>query len=143
MRLEFRSVRAPEPSADRHRLDKWLWYTRFFKSRALATRAVSGGKVKLRGERIKPAHELRAGDRLSISLGQDSIEIDVIAFPDHRRPANIARACYVETPESVKRKATIREQHRLTSLTTQRPDSRPDKQQRRQLEKFRRSQGQQ
>jgi ribosome-associated heat shock protein Hsp15 len=40
---------------DRMRLDKWLWTARFFKTRSLATQAVDQGRVKLNGERIKPA----------------------------------------------------------------------------------------
>lgn len=130
----------PDTQADRHRLDKWLWHTRFFKTRALATQAVSGGKVKLHGERIKPAHELRPGDRLSISRDQDTIDIDVVAFPPRRGPASMAMACYVETPQSLERKVVAREQHRLASLIRPQPDTRPDKRQRRQLEKLRRNQ---
>lgn len=130
----------PDRKADRHRLDRWLWCTRFFKTRALATQAVTGGKVKLNGERIKPAHELRAGDRLTINRHQDAIDIDVVAFLEHRGPASVATACYVETPQSLERNARTREQHRLANLVRLQPDSRPDKRERRQLEKLRRGQ---
>src|SRR6202042_915063 len=51
-----------------HRLDKWLWHTRFYKTRSLATAAINGGKAHLNGERVKPAHHVRVGDRLSLSL---------------------------------------------------------------------------
>ena len=51
------------------RIDKWLWAARFFKTRSLATDAVDTGKVKLGGERIKPARPLRIGDELHIDNG--------------------------------------------------------------------------
>jgi ribosome-associated heat shock protein Hsp15 len=117
-----------------------LWCTRFFKTRALATHAVAGGKVKLNGERVKPAHDLRAGDRLTINLNQDAIDIDVIALPAKRGPASTATACYVETPQSLERRARIQEQRRLASVSRPQPDSRPDKRERRQMEKLRRNQ---
>src|ERR1700675_2354448 len=59
-------------SADqgRVRIDKWLWAARFFKTRALAQAAVVAGKVRLHGERIKPAKEVRVGDALAIRIGE-------------------------------------------------------------------------
>jgi len=50
------------------RIDKWLWAARFFKTRSLAQQAVEGGRVKLNGERVKPARPLKLGDRLDIHL---------------------------------------------------------------------------
>jgi ribosome-associated heat shock protein Hsp15 len=49
------------------RLDKWLWFARFFKSRSLATDAVNGGRVHVNNVRAKPAREVQVGDTLSIS----------------------------------------------------------------------------
>jgi len=126
---------------ERHRLDKWLWCTRFFRTRSLASQAVAGGKVKLNGERVKPAHEVRAGDRLTLSVNQDAIDIEIVTLPVHRGAASLALACYVETPQSLERKARAREQRRLANISRPQPDSRPDKRERRQLEKLRRSQG--
>ena len=54
-----------EPDERGHRLDKWLWHARFYKTRSLATAAITGGKVHLNAERVKPAHRVRIGDRLS------------------------------------------------------------------------------
>ena len=59
------------------RIDKWLWAARFFRTRAAAQQAVEGGKVKLNGERTKPAKELRVGDRLLIHAGVCEWEIAV------------------------------------------------------------------
>jgi ribosome-associated heat shock protein Hsp15 len=116
---------------DRHRLDKWLWHTRFFKTRSLANAAVAGGKVKVNGERVKPAHAVRAGDRLTLSIQQQVLDIDVLAFPVRRGTAKEAQACYAQTPESVQRNVVLREQHRLAALSRPHTDTRPDKRERR------------
>lgn len=55
------------PATDRTRLDKWLWAARFYKHRSLATEAVEGGKVQLNGIRVKPAKDVKIGDRVEIS----------------------------------------------------------------------------
>lgn len=123
------------------RLDKWLWHTRFFKTRSLATAAVTGGKVKVDGERVKPAHDVKVGDRLTLTIQQQSLDIDVRAIPVRRGPAAEAQACYAQTPESLQRNTVLREQHRLAALSRPRPDTRPDKRERRQLDKLRRNQG--
>ena len=65
------------------RIDKWLWAARFFKTRSLAQQAVEGGKVKLNGERTKPARELRIGDELSIHIGAYEWMVRVAQISDH------------------------------------------------------------
>jgi ribosome-associated heat shock protein Hsp15 len=131
---------ADDPDRSRHRLDKWLWCTRFFKTRGLATQAVNGGKVHVNGERTKAAHDLRVGDRLALSIHGSTAEIEVLGFPVRRGPAPEAQSFYAETPESVGRRAKLREQHRLADMSRPRPDSRPDKRERRQLSRVRRGQ---
>jgi len=128
-------------TANRHRLDKWLWCVRFFKSRALATQSVAGGRVKVNGERVKPAHDLHPDDRLTISTKERTIEVEVLALPLRRGTAAAAALCYVETPPSLERRARHQDQRRLAGLSRPRPDTRPDKRERRQLEKLRRGQG--
>ena len=130
----------PDDADTRHRLDKWLWCARFFKTRGLATTAVTGGRVKVNGDRVKPAHDLRVGDRLTLSVNDEPMEVDVVDFPARRGPASQARACYAETADSLKRREVLREQRRLAALARPRPDTRPDKRERRQMEKFWRDQ---
>jgi ribosome-associated heat shock protein Hsp15 len=131
----------PADQDDRHRLDKWLWHTRFFKTRSLATAAVNGGKIKVNGDRVKPAHRVHIGERLSISIGEHAIDLDVLGLPARRESAPEAQACYRETAESAARTLRFREQSRLAALTRPRPAARPDKRERRQLDKLRRQQG--
>jgi ribosome-associated heat shock protein Hsp15 len=129
----------PEPtSGERHRIDKWLWCARFFKTRSLAAQAVSGGKVHVNGERVKPAHNVRIGDRISLNLQGIVAEFDVLGLPERRGPAPEARTHYAETAGSAERRARVREQQRLADLTRPRPDTRPDKRDRRRLVKFQR-----
>jgi ribosome-associated heat shock protein Hsp15 len=129
------------PENDRHRVDKWLWCARFFKTRSLAAQAVTGGKVHLNGDRVKPAHLVRVGDRLSLMLNGVMAEFDVLGLPARRGPAPEAQSHYSEIPESVERRARMREAHRLAELSRPRPDTRPDKRDRRRLAKFQRGQG--
>ena len=75
----------------RVRIDKWLWAARFFKTRGLAQDAVAGGKVKMNDERVKPAKELKAGDVLTIRIGEYEWQVMVAALSERRGPAEEAR----------------------------------------------------
>src|SRR5208282_3960166 len=90
----------PDEKSDAQRLDKWLWHVRFYKTRSLATAAIVGGKVHLNAERVKPAHRVRVGDRLSLSLQGIVAEFEVLGLPLRRGPAADAQAHYRETPAS-------------------------------------------
>ena len=125
---------------DNHRLDKWLWYARFFKTRSLATAAINGGKVHLNAQRVKPAHRVRVGDRLSVSLQGIVAEFEILGLPLRRGPASEAVSHYAETGASAKRRATLREQQRLADISRPRPVARPDKRERRRLVRLHRDQ---
>ena len=131
---------ATDEKSDNHRLDKWLWHTRFYKTRSLATAAITGGKVHLNAERIKPAHRVRIGDRLSLSLQGIVAEFEVLGLPARRGPASEAQEQFAETPASVERRAKLREQQRLAQVSRPRPDARPDKRDRRRLMQLQRDQ---
>lgn len=129
-----------ESSADRHRLDRWLWFCRFYKTRSLATQAVSGGKVHVNGERVKASHAVRVGNLVTVTIQQESLDVRVLALPQRRGPASEAQTCYAETEESAKRRALFREQRRVAELSRPQSETRPDKRERRQLDKLRRGQ---
>jgi ribosome-associated heat shock protein Hsp15 len=129
-----------DENTDSQRLDKWLWHARFFKTRSLATAAINGGKVHLNAERVKPAHRVRIGDRLSLSLAGMVAEFEVLGLPPRRGPAAQAQTQFLETAASAERRARLREQQRLAQLSRPRPDTRPDKRDRRRLMRLQREQ---
>ncbi|MDX9887594.1 RNA-binding S4 domain-containing protein, partial [Thauera sp.] len=85
----------------RTRLDKWLWAARFFKHRTAATEAVDGGKVKLNGAAVKPAREVKAGDRIDVTIGEETRSVVVRAIADKRGSATVAQTLYEETTASI------------------------------------------
>lgn len=126
---------------DSVRLDKWLWAARFFKTRALAKKAIEGGKVHYNGDRAKTSKSVEVGALIRVPQGWDVWEVEVLALSDQRRGAPEARALYRETAESVARRERESEARRLTNQAMQHPLKRPDKKQRREIQRFQRRQG--
>ncbi len=85
---------------DKMRLDKWLWAARFFKTRSLAIQAIDHGRVKLNGDRVKPAREVKPGDRLELHIGDFDWALTVRALSMQRGPAPVAQTLYEEDPAS-------------------------------------------
>lgn len=124
--------------SDSVRLDKWLWAARFFKTRALAKKAIEGGKVHYDGARVKTSKTVELGALIQVPQGWDTYEVEVISLSDQRRGAPEARQLYAETPESTQRRAKEAEARRLTNEAMQHPLKRPDKKQRRDIQRFQR-----
>lgn len=131
-------MRPPSDAADEPmRIDRWLFFVRLFKSRSLASEAVSGGRVHLNGERVKPAHALRVGDQIAFSRGTVTFDCEVTGLPLRRGPAPEAAACYRESEASVARRAQFAQRMRTATAFAPRPDNRPDKHERRELRRIR------
>lgn len=118
------------------RLDKWLWAARFFKTRALASEAVSGGKVKLNGHAVKPAREVRVGDRIELTLGDAAWDVRVAGLNEYRRPAAEAQQLYQESDESRARRQAASEARKLAPPPGSELKGRPTKRDRRQMQRF-------
>ncbi|CBV41567.1 RNA-binding S4 domain-containing protein [Halomonas elongata] len=123
------------------RLDKWLWAARFFKTRALAKKAIEGGKVHYNGGRAKTSKNVEIGALIRVPQGWDFWEVEVVALSDQRRGAPEARELYRETAESEVRRAKEAENRRQANQAMQHPFKRPDKRQRRDIKRFMREQG--
>jgi len=116
-------------SDDSLRIDRWLWCARFYKSRSLAAEEVKAGHVRLNGQRVKASREVKVGDTLSVSRGDDDHVLLIDRIPARRGPAAEAALCYTETPESL----AAREARRAARIAPARPPTpgRPDKRTRR------------
>jgi ribosome-associated heat shock protein Hsp15 len=118
------------------RLDKWLWAARFFKTRTLATDAITGGKVQLNDGRVKASREVKVADRLEISNGEVRWTVRICALSDKRGPAPEARLLYEESPESIATRETLRETRKLVVDPAADLHGRPTKRDRRQLNHY-------
>ncbi|MEE9545038.1 MAG: RNA-binding S4 domain-containing protein [Rhodospirillales bacterium] len=86
-----------KPSAGTVRLDKWLWYARFFKSRSLATKLSAEGRIRVNGTRtVKAHHALKVGDVLTFSKGPHIRVVEVRALGVRRGPAAEAKTLYAD-----------------------------------------------
>jgi len=77
------------------RIDKWLWTVRLFKSRSLATSACKEKRVKIAGQNIKPAREIKIGEEVEVAIGFKWKTFKVLDLPKNRLPAKL-------TPDYIK-----------------------------------------
>jgi ribosome-associated heat shock protein Hsp15 len=130
-------VNLPDSDQSHIRIDKWLWAARFFKTRGLAQAAVAAGKVRLHGERVKPAKTIGIGDELAIRIGEYDWVITVKGLSARRGPAAAAVQLYEEHEDSrAQRLAQIAERKAHGSVWGERK-GRPTKRERRQIIRFR------
>jgi len=77
------------------RLDKWLWFARFVKTRSLATKLIVDGRMRVNGAPTQKAHyTVKLGDVLTFPLGPHIRVIKVVALGSRRGPAPEAQALY-------------------------------------------------
>lgn len=126
--------------SDSIRIDKWLWTSRFFKTRPLASEAVNGGKVHLNGQRVKAGRMVKTGDLLSIQKDSVLFEITITAINNTRRPAKEASLTYDESVQSRLRREQEQENKKLASAMRPAPQRRPDKREREQLRQIKQKQ---
>jgi ribosome-associated heat shock protein Hsp15 len=119
--------------AEKIRIDKWLWYARFFKTRSLAAKQVAAGHVRLNGAKVlKPAQNVTAGDVLTFSQARITRIVRIEAIGTRRGPAPEAQALYFDMTEK---------QEKIPANPKFEGKGRPDKKTRRALDLTRRQDG--
>lgn len=127
-------------TSDTIRVDKWLWYARFFKSRTLASRAVAAGRVRINSERVVKSHgSVKPGDVLTFPHGHDIRVIRVVTLGERRGPAPEARELYEDLAPPEPAAATITDVATSSVARRERGAGRPTKQERRAMDAFRRA----
>ena len=118
------------------RLDKWLWAARLFKTRGLAQQAIMGGRVRLNGDRVKPAHAVRPGDALQVRIQEIEWDVVVRGLSQRRGPAAEARKLYEESAAGEAARQKVMDQRRWGAEPAAGLKGRPTKRDRRLLEQF-------
>ena len=123
--------------AEKVRIDKWLWAARFFKTRSLAVDNINKDRIKINGQNVKPAREVKIGDTILIKFPRDYKTVVVKGLSQVRGPAPVAQQLYEETQES------IAERERRADMRRFAPEpahdmigGRPTKRQRRDIDRF-------
>lgn len=119
------------------RMDKWLWAARFFKTRALASKACDLGRIRSNGAEAKPAREVRTGDMLRIRNEGGEFEVEVLQLSEMRGPAATAQALYRETEASKEARMRLAEERKAMQQYAPLPERRPTKRDRRRIIQFR------
>jgi ribosome-associated heat shock protein Hsp15 len=119
------------------RIDKWLWAARFFKTRALASRACDLGRIHSNGIEAKPAREVRVHDMLTVRNEGGEFEIEVLQLSEMRGPAAVAQALYRETDASREARMKLAEERKAMQQYAPVPERRPSKRDRRRIIQFR------
>ena len=91
----------------RQRVDKWLWFARIIKSRTLAAKLVTEGRVRVNAVRIEnPAKTVGPGDVLTIALEREVKVLRILANGERRGPYSEARLLYVDLNENMSARPT-------------------------------------
>ncbi len=118
-------------------MDKWLWAARFFKTRALASKACELGRIHSNGVEAKPARMVRAGDRLRVKNEGGEFEIEVLVLSEARGPAAVAQGLFRETEASREARIKAAAERKAMQEFAPLPERRPSKRDRRRIIQFR------
>ena len=119
------------------RLDKWLWASRFYKTRAAAALAIDAGKVEVNDTKAKRARTLHLGDQIRIRRSPYEFRVTVRVLSEQRGPAAKAATLYDEDPASRAARERLAHQLRIAPTPSYEGKGRPTKRDRRELERLR------
>jgi len=118
------------------RLDKWLWAARFYKTRSLAQQAIAAGQVRLGGERVKPARDVKVDEEVAVRVGEVDWQVRVKGLSERRGPAREAQKLYEETAASRAERERRMDLRRWGTEPARALKGRPTKRDRRMLDKL-------
>jgi ribosome-associated heat shock protein Hsp15 len=119
------------------RIDKWLWAARFFKTRALASKACELGRVDSNGQAVKPSREVRVGDLLRVKNESGEFQVEVVGLSEMRGPAVVAQTLYRETESSRELRLKLAEERKAMPRVEALREGKPSKRDRRKIERLR------
>ena len=119
------------------RMDKWLWAARFFKTRAVASRACELGRIAWNGQLAKPSRDVRVGDLLHVKNDGGEFHLEVVQLSEIRGPAAVAQTLYRETEESKAARMKLAEERKAMWEFETLPETRPSKRDRRLINRLR------
>jgi ribosome-associated heat shock protein Hsp15 len=119
------------------RMDKWLWASRFFKTRALAARACELGRIVSNGQLAKASRDVKVCDQLQVKNDGGEFRIEVLLLSDVRGPATVAQELYRETEESRAQRQKLAEERKALQRFEVLPEGKPSKRDRRELNRLR------
>ena len=122
---------------DRVRIDKWLWAARFFKTRAIASRACDLGRIESNGVDAKPARDVRVGDLLRIKNDSGEFVVEVLALGEMRGPALVAQKLYQESDASRALRIKLAEERKTMPHFEGTREGKPSKRDRREIGRLR------
>ena len=66
------------------RIDKFLKVSRVIKRRSVAQEACDGGRIEINGKAVKPAKEVKIGDKVTVTFGSHSMSFEVVSVDEHQ-----------------------------------------------------------
>jgi len=118
-------------------MDKWLWASRFFKTRSLAARACELGRIESNGQPAKASREVLVGDLLQVKNESGDFQVEVLALSEMRGPAAVAQTLYGETQASRELRIKLAEERKAVLNLEALRDGKPTKRDRREIDRLR------
>ena len=119
------------------RIDKWLWAVRVYKTRSIATMACRNGKVKVGDQNVKPSHEVKVDEVITINLHTLTKTVKVKSLLQRRVSATLVPEFLEDlTPQEEYDK--LKSRHEMNSEFRPRGTGRPTKKERRMIERLKR-----
>ncbi len=118
------------------RLDKWLWCSRFYKTRAQAAAAIKGNKIRVNGLAVKAAKIVRVADEIKLKKTPYQYTFTILKLSNSRLSASLAAHLYKEDKDSIQAREALSVQIKAENASYPKTVGRPTKRNRREIIRF-------